>query len=76
MVVLLCVFVDWLDDVELARVRSGGGRLRGFVRRLSADAHSQCSVGPDRQAGVSLTRKHAHKDRRHLNTGKNSDSLC
>lgn len=40
MVVLLCVFVDWLDDVELACVRSGGGRLRGFVRRFSADAHS------------------------------------
>lgn len=49
----LCVFLDWLDDVELAGFCSGSGGLSGFIWWFTADANSQCAVEPDGQAGVS-----------------------
>lgn len=49
----LCLSADRLDDVELAGVGAGGGRLCGFVRRLATGALGQPAVEPDGPAGVS-----------------------
>lgn len=64
------VFIDWLDDVELAGVCSGSGSLSGFIWRFTANAHTQCTVEPDRPAGVckphthAQMHKHTHKRER------------
>lgn len=52
-IVSMFVLLDWLDDVELAGVLLGSGGFGGFIRWFTINANTQCTVGPDRPAGVS-----------------------